>query len=230
MGCNLSFPSILSLPAMGEWFEDLSSEEEERVVTEKSGKKRLAGNRISAKLLSTIDTIDVIVAVNHLSQYKVVSCPSLMATVPCSLLSKLELKQEGAVGILCLARGTQMKKQSFAKSAVRSWRDRPVRASPCGAFRGTLPGELSRDIIAARVESGRFSSVMDRVNSTSLGGEALIVDKAQGGVCNFKRDTKKIVKDARDMIGKGRASKVRKHHTLCSLPSHAQVGNVIVPA
>ena len=115
MGCNLSFPSILSLPAMGEWFEDLSSEEEERVVTEMSGKKRLAGNRISAKLLSTIDTIDVIVAVNHLSQYKVVvSCPSLMATVPCSLLSKLELKQEGAVGISCLASGTpRTKKQAL---------------------------------------------------------------------------------------------------------------------
>ena len=218
--------------AMKEWFEDSSSEEDRaditnctdfRVRTSKSGKKSLSGTGISAKLTLTMD---VVVTVRLPPPWQVVSKRSLMGNVPSSFLSKTDLG--GEVGIPCLARSLTKKQGLVKKCAVRSsWRDRPVRASPCGAFRRTLPGELSREIIVAKVECGRFNSVLDKLNATSLGKE--IVDDTISSVCNSKWDTRKRVKAARDMIRKGRALEgglLREHHAL-SLASHTQVANVI---
>ena len=92
---------------MREWFEDLSSEEEE-VVTKKSVRRRPAGNGML--------TIDVIVNVNCWSQSGAAACNSLMAT-GCAVLTS----DQTGIGTWCCRHFVFGQREIDEEAKIEAW-------------------------------------------------------------------------------------------------------------
>lgn len=210
-----------------EWFEDSSSEEDGAGEKSKShcrGPRRLLKKRkttassarlsdLSKKVQATAEPM-VELRVTLKVASKVASKAFLTAHV-CGLLKNRTLSSVG---------GRSLKKKGRGK--IENWRKNPVRAREHGPFGHTLPGELSRAIIGARVMANSMPVSSTETHASNADSNCL----REEHVHEWRASTRKEVKAARKMIreteGLGVGGLLREHPSL-SLASHNQIANVI---
>jgi hypothetical protein len=226
-----------------EWFEDSSSEDEAEfsqncyhVRLFKKGKTSTLARR-SDSLRKDKDLM-VELRVKVKIELKVVSTKAvLMANVSGGLKnagSSTSAVDDAVTTLPSSSQSTkpQQKKKKSGK-AENNWRERPIRARPHGPFQRTLPGELSRAIILARVNNRQTIPLTENTMSVpiaTLGGTT----EADAAVSSNFPDqgtgrTRKEVKAARKIIKetKGLEIGLLREHPSLSMASHTQVANVI---
>jgi hypothetical protein len=136
--------SLCSAKLSKEWFEDSSSEEEVDDNPDRHRRKRRRENGCGSGKVGPV-MVELTVKITS------VKVAGLSPTLTARVCAKFGL---GAVPIsLDTSSSRQSKKKG--KGKVKNWRERPVRARARAnaPFHRTLPGELSRKIIVARIVS-----------------------------------------------------------------------------
>ncbi|KAI2505586.1 hypothetical protein MHU86_8828 [Fragilaria crotonensis] len=215
-----------------EWFEDSSSEDEAEfsqncyhVRLFKKGKASTLARR-SDSLRKDKDLI-VELKVKVKIELKVVSKAVLMANVSGGLKNAGSSTSAVDDAVTTLPSSSQSSKPQQKKKksgkAENNWRERPIRARPHGPFQRTLPGELSRAIILARVNNRQTIPLTENTISVPIAtlGGTTEADAAVGS--NFPdQETGRTRKET-----KGLEIGLLREHPSLSMASHTQVANVI---
>ncbi|KAI2509604.1 hypothetical protein MHU86_4865 [Fragilaria crotonensis] len=138
-----------------EWFEDSSSEDE----------AEFSQNCYHVRLFKKGKTSTLARRSDSLRKDK-----DLMVELKVKV--KIELKVVSTKAVLMANHQTTAEEKKSGK-AENNWRERPIRARPHGPFQRTLPGELSRAIILARVNNRQTIPLTENTMSVpiaTLGG------------------------------------------------------------